>query len=408
MIGVQSAAKNIKKEQLTISSWFLLLSAAVLPFDSYLGEMGLSVLTLGLQMLFIASRFVECLSYPDDKKFFSLGIVGIYVIYSLLQIFRGFLRLGLTYNNELFISMMCYYIAFIFRPMTMRELRMMANISILQMLLFVVVCARHITLLNGEIYMGIVDIVDPNYLITNSVVMVGFYLLRIQSAGKNAERALLIALLVVFAACVMLVGSRGGLFTFGVLVIVYVLTQMRKPWKTLLILIVVGGIAMGLFFAFAPEYITERFSISHMLQDGGSGRLTIWKNFLTYYGKQDLATWLFGVGRDVPPTIYLQEFGRTYYPHNLYVKTLMEGGIVGIALLLAVFWHIWKKAYKAKNGMLIAIICAFMFGSLFLDMDNMRVFWLILALCNMPVGKTKLQIWKRNISIETVEYGGVK
>ena len=73
MIGVQSAAKNIKKEQLTISSWFLLLSAAVLPFDSYLGEMGLSVLTLGLQMLFIASRFVECLSYPDDKKFFFFG-----------------------------------------------------------------------------------------------------------------------------------------------------------------------------------------------------------------------------------------------------------------------------------------------------------------------------------------------
>lgn len=64
---------------------------------------------------------------------------------------------------------------------------------------------------------------------------------------------------------------------------------------------------------------------------------------------------------------------------------------------------IFEKGVQGEKRMFIAIICAFMFGSLFLDMDNMRVFWLILALCNMPVGKTRLQIWKRNVRIETVE-----
>lgn len=408
MIGTQSITKSIKRSKLTVSSWFLLISVALLPFDSYLGENGLSFLVLGSQILFVALRAMEYLLNADKRKFGVISVVGIYIFYSIIQIIRSFFYIGLTYNNALVLSMMCYYAAFLVRPISIREMHIMSNISIFQVLFFIIICIRHVQVYSGNIYMGISDIVDPNYLVTNCVVMIGLFLFKIQTTKKKSQKVGLIALLIAFTICVMLIGSRGGLFTFGFIVVVYILTQVKRPMKTFIVLIVFGSIIMGLFFALAPKYITERFSIAHMLQDGGSGRLMIWTNFLTYYKNQNLLVWLFGVGRDISPIIHLQEFGHTYYPHNLYVKTLLESGLIGLLLLILVLLHILKKSFKNKNGVLIAIICAFMFGAMFLDMDNMRVFWLILALGNAPTGKKRLRIWKNVIMLRVTGQRGDK
>lgn len=102
-------------------------------------------------------------------------------------------------------------------------------------------------------------------------------------------------------------------------------------------------------FNLLPSYITERFTLQHILQDGGSGRLTIWSNYLSYYAEQNLDFWLFGAGRDVPPTqIYLPEFGVVYYSHNLFIKALIEGGIVGLTLLVGSIVYLLKKGLQIK------------------------------------------------------------
>ena len=109
---------------------------------------------------------------------------------------------------------------------------------------------------------------------------------------------------------------------------------------------------------------------------------------------------MFGAGRDVPPTqIYLIEFGLGYYSHNLFVKALMEGGFIGLLLLLGSILYLLKRGIKFKNGLFLAVIAAFIIGAMFLDLDNMRFFYLILAF-GVSVNKNMPHAWKGKIVLQ--------
>ena len=141
--------------------------------------------------------------------------------------------------------------------------------------------------------------------------------------------------------------------------------------------------------------------MEHILQDGGSGRLTIWSNYLSYYADQMPSFWIFGAGRDVPPTeIYLVEFGREYYSHNLFIKALMEGGVIGIALLIGSMVYLLRNGIKNKNGLFVAALIAFVVGAMFLDLDNMRIFYIIAAF-GVSLSRANMRVWKGNISLRS-------
>ena len=267
------------------------------------------------------------------------------------------------------------------------------------MVVFIAICFRYVSIADGSIYMGIRDIVDPNYLVTNSLLMIAFFLYKFQQTKKiSVVYALIqVCILFLYIVCIAFIGSRGGLVTACAVIVAYLLLQTRKPLRAVLFLAVIGIIGLILFFNLLPSYITERFTLQHILQDGGSGRLTIWSNYLSYYAEQNLDFWLFGAGRDVPPTqIYLPEFGVVYYSHNLFIKALIEGGIVGLTLLVGSIVYLLKKGIANKNGIFVATLIAFVVGAIFLDLDNMRIFYLILAY-GVSINKRTMSVWKGNI-----------
>ena len=413
--------KLISRRKLSLSGLLLTLSFFVIPFDAYLGSQNLSFITIGILLLFMLSRAIEC-SLKGITIKFKFNIVTVYLAYNVFSALYGMIKIGATYNNLLFLSMVCFFVVFVCWPASARELQCITSvsvvqmvvfiaicfryvsiadgsISVVQMVVFIAICFRYVSIADGSIYMGIRDIVDPNYLVTNSLLMIAFFLYKFQQTKKiSVVYALIqVCILFLYIVCIAFIGSRGGLVTACAVIVAYLLLQTRKPLRAVLFLAVIGIIGLILFFNLLPSYITERFTLQHILQDGGSGRLTIWSNYLSYYAEQNLDFWLFGAGRDVPPTqIYLPEFGVVYYSHNLFIKVLIEGGIVGLALLVGSIVYLLRKGIVNKNGMFVAALIAFVVGAIFLDLDNMRIFYLILAY-GVSINKRTMSVWKGNI-----------
>ncbi len=394
--------KAVNRKRLSLSGVFLVLSFFVLPIDAYLGSQGLSFVTIGILVLFMISRIVECFIKGRPIKF-KLNIVVAYMVYNIILVGNGMLKIGLSYNNLLFLSMVCFFIVFACWPATEKEIQTIASASVLQMIVFILICVRYATVSGGSIYMGIRDMVDPNYLVTNSLLMIVFFLYKFQQTIRNSVIYAIVQAIILCAyiGCIVFIGSRGGLLTVCAVIIVYMLLQTRKPLRTFIVLVVIGIIGVIVFFNAVPSYITERFTLEHILQDGGSGRLTIWSNYLSYYADQMPSFWIFGAGRDVPPTeIYLVEFGREYYSHNLFIKALMEGGVIGIALLIGSMVYLLRNGIKNKNGLFVAALIAFVVGAMFLDLDNMRIFYIIAAF-GVSLSRANMRVWKGNISLRS-------
>ena len=142
---------------------------------------------------------------------------------------------------------------------------------------------------------------------------------------------------------------------------------------------VVALVAYFIAIKTLPEYMANRLNIKNMLSGTGSGRTIIWKNFITIYANGGTAAQIFGFGRGACKWLYYDFTGTTYYlPHNMYIKTLIEGGIVGVLCLLIMLVSCFKRAIKAKNTLAIAILSAFVLSAAFLDMDDTRTMWIVL------------------------------
>lgn len=67
-----------------------------------------------------------------------------------------------------------------------------------------------------------------------------------------------------------------------------------------------------------------------------------------------------------------------------------------MALLVGSIVYLLRKGIVNKNAMFEAALIAFVVGAIFLDLDNMRIFYLILAY-GVSINKHTMGVWKGNI-----------
>jgi O-antigen ligase len=69
------------------------------------------------------------------------------------------------------------------------------------------------------------------------------------------------------------------------------------------------------------------------------------------------------------------EMNRVGHPHSAYLEALLDMGVIGLALMLAYFWHVWRgfralgsNAYLSPEmraffqGATAALVCFFITG----------------------------------------------
>ncbi len=262
---------------------------------------------------------------------------------------------------------------------TSNELKLIKKSIVLSSIIAIFVTLLNIeSALNFRLTITISSTMDSNDFACGLVIILSLLLTMIT---RNNNRILAIVLFSCCCGIIILSGSRGAMI-MTIAIICAWLFQSIKSKRVLIPLVLVLFITFLFiyFYEYIPEYLKNRLSIFALLEDGGSGRSKIWLAAINEFFDGNLFELLFGSG-------YGSFRGRVHYiahghsgayeSHNMWINLLIEGGVVGIVLLIWTFMQTYKIAKSQKNmcGM-IALTGLAIAGST-LDFQAYRVFWMV-------------------------------
>jgi O-antigen ligase len=228
---------------------------------------------------------------------------------------------------------------------------------------------------------------DPN--ITAATLLLPFIVTVARGIDRRQPPLTRIAYLLAAALtgiAVMLTGSRGGLLGLTVAFVALSLNERRPSTRVLLILIPVG--IMLTAFLLSPGFIQSRIQNEH-----SSGRTDIWRTgldgcpevclvgsgwatFSDVYGEQALTQ----------PDARLDRL--SIRPHSLWVRIVVEGGIPGTLLLLAVLFVTIRELLRLPavvRGPPLGAVVGLLVTQTFLGNVDFKYFWLVLIYTAMVV-----------------------
>lgn len=227
----------------------------------------------------------------------------------------------------------------------------------------------------GRMYVEIFSLMDPNDF--SGSLAIAFALCLTELLKKKRIILNIVCLLIVLGI-VYLSGSRGGLLTMMCIILIWILSMKGRTKYIVLITMTVlaAGFLICAEFGIGPSQIS-RFSVSALISGGGTGRSEIWKAAMEFFVTQNPLRMLFGNGLgSFADTVNYVAPGNdfTYESHNMYINTLIEGGVIGLALLIACFTSLYVFAFKRKNLLGILALTGFLITGISLDTQVYRTF----------------------------------
>jgi O-antigen ligase len=179
-------------------------------------------------------------------------------------------------------------------------------------------------------------------------------------------------------------GSRGGLLAFSIAAAVYIVCANLSVMRKALIIGAMGAAtAIALFHTVVGQQAVEVFQ----------GRIieqTVENRYLA--GRDDLWHQAIELARDRPLFGWGLDGFRANswnYPHNLFLEVTVEGGLLGLLLLLNV-GRVWLSQCKwgrsrIPRGPLVALALTFTAAQTSGDLFDSRGVFLMLALATSPI-----------------------
>ena len=180
---------------------------------------------------------------------------------------------------------------------------------------------------------------------------------------------------------VILTGSRGAILTLAISILAYLLIRRKNIDENsgviklfiLGMLFILGG--YYLFTEYIDQAILNRFQITSIFADGGSGRAELWRYY--YAEAQDsLIHFLFGHG-----------FGTALNAHNVFIEYFYSTGIVGVLIILILLGIVVYRAFLLKDNLAMGFIWIVIITSCTIGYFLNKGFWngLLLAISSMNI-----------------------
>jgi len=224
---------------------------------------------------------------------------------------------------------------------------------------------------------------DPNIFAASLLLPFSLAVGEFLGSSTLLRRAFMLLTSGVIALSIFITMSRGALFALAVMLVIY-LRRLRMGWRVFVPMIILAAAVM-----FAPTLLWQRLEQSGIT--GGAGRTYIWQAGLAAF--KDFA--VTGAGLSNFPSIYDKYAGNAGAfvglhrdPHNIYLETGVELGIVGLGLLLLAIGSQLRMAKRMQPSLrgvpanLRAIACqaaawGMLAASFFLGMLWFKAFWLV-------------------------------
>lgn len=172
---------------------------------------------------------------------------------------------------------------------------------------------------------------------------------------------------------VLMTGSRAGALASLVVICTVALQFARQGFGKSAMVTIFGFIGFYVLARFllplVPEDVRERLSIDALLDDSGSAREGIWETGIDLMAASDWRL-LFGYGPNGAPL-------DDRIMHNHFVQALVDGGLIGLTLFLAIIVCALRGAFSDVPVFAATLGIAVMFMTL-TAYSNFRPAWAIL------------------------------
>lgn len=228
---------------------------------------------------------------------------------------------------------------------------------------------------------------DPNefcayFYMTLAILMVRLF----QNKSKMMMPLYLVFMAAIFY-CILITGSRGGLFSAAAVVVVSWLFSTSISVKKIILLgITIASIYLAFVYLFAPnlpQSVLERFQLESMIADQGSGRTDIWRTALEdiFSGTTRV---IYGYG----------PFGVAFMRsvmHNQFLQALMDGGIIGLIIYLNFVIQLFLRAYRNGPEFLGGVAGAMIALMTLTAYSYFKPVWIIFMMCLLTISKDQVQ-----------------
>lgn len=204
--------------------------------------------------------------------------------------------------------------------------------------------------------------------------------------GKNTNLIVLSYVCVILNLfIILLAGSRGGMVMFFAMSVVWIFSDNSFKGLKLILLISVIAIYFVIVLVglhYLPDVIQQRMTLQAIIDSRGSGRFNVWMLAYDRFITSDILRALFGHGFNsfAPEIAYGKHGGRLdLMAHNVIIQTLIEGGILGLLLLITMGMSQLKTAWKRKDAFLVICLTGLFVAGLSNDVQVTRMWGFILS-----------------------------
>ncbi len=372
-----------KKKNIRFRIYILGLYLLLLPIDATLGNIIGSISIVNyIAILYFTTRTISLLF--EKIKIEPLKKTKWITVYFLYFMVTMVWSLPLSLNKWYIFSILASFFFFFLASLDTYsddEFTLLKNIILLSGLIVIGVTLFGLDLGSGKRFnLNIGRYMDPNYFSTGFILITAVLT---DNILKKHNLKINVVILVSLVFIVIMTGSRGGfLANFSVIIVAFILDKNNKfkQLPLVLLLLFVFLILLYKFQHLIPNWVLSRFTINEILQEGGSGRTKIWANNLSYFKGQSLLRILFGTGFATFSAVSMKTMGTPNAAHSIYIQAIIEGGIIGLTVLLSTLLSTLKYLLKSKNRLMFSSIVGAIVGGALLDIHISRFFWMILFL----------------------------
>ena len=153
-------------------------------------------------------------------------------------------------------------------------------------------------------------------------------------------KTFLFATLFLATFAMVLTFSRGAFLGF------FMVNAIFLAWKFNMRTVVLAAIAGLVCLALAPEYLFNRITFGFATGDANTVSANRLEGIWAPLVPEVFRSPFWGQGLQSTMWAYPNQIGAmdtVGHPHNAYLEAILDMGLIGFALLMAYYWHVWKN-----------------------------------------------------------------
>lgn len=207
---------------------------------------------------------------------------------------------------------------------------------------------------------------------------------------KGKIRVLGVTSIGILISGVVATGSRTAIVGgAAMLVAVAIWLVWTRRWRPLVLFFSLSALAGVLLSALPAELIPSRLTTiqDSLGTDSFSGRTYLWEAILVRGFDP------FGVGAGATPAYFQDAIGAAQVSHNVYLGVLLETGLFGMFLFLAIILTAFISARRSPYSELLFIALPVMVaGSMTLSLEASRLLWFLIALAWVVAPRNSIDV----------------